>query len=178
MSTFVVQNENGEATGANAYITTAYFRSYHKARGNEIDSISGTVYSTSDWQKAIVRATDYLDARFSFVGIQRQQSQTTEWPRFDAFDRNDNYVNGIPEAVKEACAEYALISLTSTINPSPTRDDRGQIVVSKMEKVDVLEESTEYAPGDSYLLPKYPVADLKLTRAGLVVQGLQVRRGD
>lgn len=178
MATFVVQNENGDATGANAYISTSYFRSYHDARGNEITTISGTTYSTTDWQKAIVRATDYLDARFSFIGIKRQPSQTTEWPRFDAFDRDDNYINGVPEEVKEACAEYALISLVSTINPTPTRDDRGQVVVSKFEKVDVLEERTDFAPGDSFLLPRYPVADLKLTRAGLVVQGLQVRRGD
>lgn len=174
---FTVQTDGGVAD-ANAYISVSFFRTYHDDRGNEVVSIGGTTYSTNDWQRAIVRATDYLDARFSYVGIKRQQSQSTEWPRFDAFDRDENYINGVPEAVKEACAEYALIALTNTINPTPTRDDRGQIVVSKTEKVDVLEESTTFAPGDSFLLPKYPVADLKLTRAGLVVQGLQVRRGD
>jgi len=178
MSTFLVQNENGEIDSANAYITVEYFKDYHRSRGNEFETISGTTYSSNEWKKAIVRATDYLDVRFSFVGIRRQQSQTTQWPRFDAFDRDENYINGIPEVVKEATAEYALISLTSTINPTPTRDDRGQIVVSKQEKADVLEEGVRYAPGDSFFLPRYPVADLKLTRSGLVVQGTQLRRGD
>ena len=178
MATFIVKADNGGTDSANAYITTTFFRDYHRARGNEVQTISGTTYSTSDWQKAIVRASDYLDTRFSFIGIRRTASQTTEWPRYNVEDRNGFIVSDIPEEVKEACAEYALISLTTTINPSPTRDDRGQGVQSKMEKVDVLEEETVFATGDSFYLPRHPAADLKLTRAGFVVQGMQVRRGD
>ena len=144
MATFVVQSDSGDTANANAYITTGYFRSYHDARGNSIQTIGTTTYSNSDWQKAIVRATDYLDTRFTFIGDRQTRDQTTEWPRHNAYDRDDYAWTIIPEAVKEACAEYALIALTSTINPLPTRDDSGQAITRKKEVAGPFEEETVY----------------------------------
>lgn len=158
---------------ANAYVTVAEFRAYHGDRGN---SLAG--FSAGNMEDAIVRATDYLDARFQFVGQKRSRSQSTQWPRYNAFDTDNFMVGGVPVEVKEACMEYAFIALSEDINPTPERSPTGQVVSSKSERVDVLSESTTYATGDSFTLPRYPVADLKLARSGLIIVGLQVRRGD
>jgi len=175
---FTVQADTGGTANANAYISASYFRDYHRDRGNEITTIGGVTYATTDWQKAIVRATDYIDSRFTFVGLRRSEEQTTEWPRYNAFDRDSNLVSDIPTVIKEACAEYALIALTTSINPTPTRDGTGQIVVAKRSKADVVESEVRYAGGDSFQLPRYPAADMKLIRSGFVIQGTRIRRGD
>lgn len=158
---FTVQTDPPMA-GANSYSTVAEFRTYHKDRGNTI------TFGSGDIQKALIRATDYLDTRFSFVGDRQQSDQTTEWPRLDAFDQDDRLFTGIPEEVKEATNEYAFISLTAEINPSPTLDATGRAVEAKREKVGPIEEETRYTPGAAFILPKYPKADNKLIRRGLV----------
>jgi len=167
---FVVQT-NPPTTGANGYISTSFFKTYHKDRGNSFSA------GSSDIQKAIVRASDYLDTRFQFVGDRSQSSQSTEWPRIDAFDVEERLVNGIPEEVQEATAEYALISLTSTLSPSPTYDERGQGVTLVKEVVGPIEQEVRYN-SSAFTLPKYPPADLKLIRRGLVIRGGVMRRAD
>lgn len=170
---FTVQNSTGTEASANAYVTAAEFKEYHKDRGNSISA-----YSTSQIQAAIVRATDYLDLRFMYVGERAQSPQSTEWPRLNGFDIEEDLINGIPQEVKEATMEYALIALSATINPVPLRDDTGQIVTRKKERVGPIEEDTRYTEGPVFTMPKYPPADLKLIRRGLVVQGGTARRGD
>lgn len=54
---FVVEDGTGIAS-ANAYITVQQFKDYHADRGNTLTGGSG------DQQKAIVKATDYIDKRF------------------------------------------------------------------------------------------------------------------
>lgn len=59
-----VQNSQGTVVGANAYITLAEFKSYHDDRGNDYSGFTDPKISA-----AIVLATDYLDTRFSFLGV-------------------------------------------------------------------------------------------------------------
>jgi hypothetical protein len=167
---FTLQDNNGSVDDANAYIDATFFKTYHKDRGN---SFSG---GTSTIQDAIVTATDYLDFRFCWVGEQANTAQRTQWPRIGAEDRNNNLRSGIPNEVKEACAEYARIALSQTLNPTPDRDDTGRAVQSKSERVGPIEESVEYASGASFQLPKYPAADQKLTGSGLAIAGKILRR--
>ena len=170
---FTVQNDIGTQAGANSYVTSTEFKEYHKDRGNSVSA-----YSTSQIQAAIVRATDYLDLRFAYIGERSQSPQDTEWPRTNAFDIEEDLVNGVPTEVKEATYEYALISLSATINPIPLRDDTGQTVTRKKERVGPIEEDTRYTEGPVFTMPKYPPADLKLIRRGLVIQGGTMRRAD
>jgi hypothetical protein len=163
---FTVQTDNGVAN-ANAYITVQEFKDYHDDRGN---SYSGM--ADPDIQKAIIKATDYLDQRFTFVGDQASVDQRTQWPRYDAIDASDNDRWGIPTEIKEACAEYALIANSTTLNPTPTI---GSNIKSKREKVGPIEEETEYT-GSSFALPTYPVADQRLYASGLVIRGKILRR--
>lgn len=169
----IVQNIDGTAVGANAYITVQEFKDYHADRGADTSAFDDEAI-----EAAIVRATDYLDQRFNFVGKKRLgRDQTTEWPRSDAWDRDRNYINGIPPEVKEACAEYALRALAAELNPDPERNASGVAVLSKSEAVGPISESVTFVGGAVFQMPKYPAADQKLVRAGLVRSGGTLLRG-
>lgn len=172
---FTPQDSTGLVAGANAYITVAEFKAYHDDRGNSYAAAP----TDPDIEKAIVRASDYLDERFSFVGTRRnlRPVQTTEWPRTGAYDRDGAAVNDIPDAVKEATAEYALRAISAALNPDPDRDTSGAAVAKKAEAVGPISESVEFVGGAVFVMPKYPAADQKLRRAGLVRSGGTVLRG-
>lgn len=170
---FIVQDDNGGVAGANAYITVEEFKAYHADRGQDVSNFDDEAIAAG-----IVRATDYLDTRFTFLGQRlRGRDQTTEWPRMNVYDRDRRYVNGIPVEVKEATAEYALRALTQELNPDPERDPSGRPVHSKSEQVGPISESVTYAYGGAYTMPAYPAADQKLVRAGLVRSGGTLLRG-
>ncbi|WVW77400.1 head-tail adaptor [Stenotrophomonas phage vB_SmaS_Bhz59] len=169
----IVQTNDGNAAGANAYITLAFFTAYHADRGN---AIPGTP-TDAQKEQAIIRATDYLDQRFIFVGRRLLgRDQTTEWPRMDAWDLDRNLVTGIPLEVQEACAEYALRALTAELNPDPSRDASGAAIQSQSQQVGPIAQSVTFVSGAVFTMPKYPAADAKLRRTGLVRSGGTVLR--
>lgn len=171
---FNVQNDAGTVTNANAYITVAEFKTYHDDRGN---SYGDPVPADSVIERAIVRATDYVDTRFNYIG-ELPPRYATAWPRISAIDPTGYLISGVPPAVKEACAEYALRALDGSLFPDPERDTSGRLLDSKTEKVGPIESSVTYsAASGSVENPIYPVADLKLTRAGLVNTRRQLSRG-
>lgn len=172
---FTVQDDDGSVANANSYITEAEFDTYVNDRGLTHGHSQQVV------ETACVMATDYIDYRFNYVGKKRSQEQTTEWPRYDARDRDERLVTGIPIAVKEACAELAWASASSATGElvtNPDRDSSGQVVESSRVKVDVIEAETEYMGGGVFSMPKYPRSDMKLVRAGLVLNtvGGDIRR--
>jgi hypothetical protein len=166
---FTVQNDSGNVAGANAYITVDEFKAYHDDRGNDYSD-----YATGDLETAIVRASDHIDERWSFQGEKLNSTQATEWPRRDVYV-DDLLVTGIPDDVKEACAEYAFITADGTeLDPAPAVDARNQIVQRKREKVGPLEEETEYVSGGVVAAPSFPRGDRKLK--DLVIQSGTIRR--
>lgn len=167
---FVLQNDNGTVADANAYLSVAAFKLYHKDRGTIIEDGTGTI------EDAIVEATDYLDSMYRFVGERQSITQRTQWPRIGAEDRNHDIRGDIPHEIEDACADLAFIALTSTLNPTPTRDATGQRVTDKSTKVGPIEKRTKYEGGGVYIKPRYPVADQRLFAAGLVVTGTELRR--
>lgn len=169
--TFLVQDAGGTVVGANAYVTVAEFQAYHADRENPLVG-----FTSDQMESAIVRATDYLDQRFRFVGQRTNVRQRTAWPRLDAEDRDENLRTDVPHEIKEACAEYALIALTQELNPAPTRDATGRVVLEKSETVGPISESTVYGNGGALMLPEYPVADQRLRATGLVVGSGTLRR--
>ena len=167
-----VQTDQGNVDGANAYVDAAYVIAHHADRGLDLSATA-----TATLEAAIVRATDYLDQRFTFVGVPIYTDQSTGWPRSNAKDCNGWLVSGIPLAVKQATAEYANIALSVELNPTPERDGTGQTVAAKSEGVGPLSESVRYAAAGQFKMPKYPKADRILVVKGLVVSNRQIRRG-
>jgi hypothetical protein len=169
---FTIQNDLGTVAGANAYLSVADFKAYCDDRGMAYSSYADPVI-----EKAIVKATDYIDRRFRYKSVRLQTSgQRTQWPRLDVFDADSTLIHGIPQAVKDACAEYAHRALSTTLLADPSREDNGQQVSMKSETVGPITETTQYS-GSGFQLPRYPTADMILTQAGLVVVGNTVVRG-
>lgn len=170
---FIVQTNYGDAAGANAYLTVAEFKAYHDDRGQAYGSVTDSAI-----EQAIVKATSYLDGRFSFVGTKSYgRPQSTAWPRTNAVDVDGDTVFGVPQEVKNACAEYALRALTAPLAPDPLRDSSGATVVSRSETLGPLSESYTFAAGGSFRMPKYPAGDNWLRKSGLLEAGGETVRG-
>jgi len=161
---FVVQDPDAPADDANAYIAVQDFKDYHDDRGN--------AYTASDTEieEAIVRATDYMDSRWTFGGARDGgESQSTECPRSGVYDPKTSYeLDGYPAELEEACAEYALSALTSSLYPSPNIDSTGKAVKKTQKKVAVLEKQTEYFNPSRKAWTAFPVADGKMIRTRLL----------
>lgn len=169
--TLSVQDDTGLVSGANGYISVDWFKSYHQDRSQAFTATDSAIES------AIVKATDYVDHRFRFVGRRSNgRQQSTEWPRFGAEDRDGYVIQGLPTELKEAVAEYALRALTAVLNPDPEATTTGAAILSKSETVGPISESVTYANAGRFDLPRYPVADQKLRSAGLTVSGGEIRR--
>jgi hypothetical protein len=166
----LVQDDFGSVVGAVAYIDRLYLLDYFTARGIDLSS-----YTDEALEAAIVKATDYLDQRFQFVGFKARLEQRTKWPRIAAEDVDGWIRTGIPVEIKEATAEYARIALTVTLNPTPTRDASGALITSISKTVGPISKSVTFAGSGSFQLPSYPVADSRLKNSGLVSGGKTLR---
>lgn len=152
---FVVETGAGLAN-ANAYITVAYFKTYHTDRGNG--------FSASDkvLEHNIIKATDYIDQRWrgKFVGFRENITQSLEWPRVSAFYSDGRIAADIPREVQQATAEYALRSLTGELAPDPVYDETNRPIREKEEQVGPISERVRYAgEGAVTSFRKYPLAD-------------------
>lgn len=144
---------------ANAYIDIVFFDAYWGDRGVTVSAMS-----TEKKQSSIVRATDYIDKRFSlkFRGFRESKSQALEWPRLDAEDDSGYLLDDIPKQLAQATCEYALRVFNlpgGELAPDPalgfnTRDTTGvgstesaSNVQKIREKVGPLETETEFGSG-------------------------------
>ncbi len=188
----IVQNDAGTVSGANAYIAVADFQAYHALRGNDVSA-----YTSDQIASAVIRATDYIDNRFEFPGAKLTgAAQPTMWPRQDVPDiqtvpqATTNYaywldsvwpliypgatIDGLDQALKNATAEYALVSLQQNLlenNPANAASKGGGIIDTITTKIDVLEITRKFRPmvNGAAVWPAYPVADNYLRARGLVL---------
>lgn len=164
---FVVQTPDAPLTTANAYISVAAFKAYHDDRAGDYSSFSDT-----EIEEAIVRATDYIDSRWTFAGARVDADQSTECPRSGVKDPNSGlYLNEYPPELEEACAEYGLSALSGSLYPSPNIDTTGKAVKKIRKKVSpVLEKETEYFhASQASAWTAFPVADGKMRRTRLLI---------
>lgn len=158
-----VQTDAGDNTDATSYLSVADFKAYHTARGN---AYSG--YTDAQIEQALTRATDHIDLAFSFYGYPvNGRSQSTKWPRYDVYDADENYVEGLPKEIVDATAEYAFRALSATLAPDSTQSATGYPIKSTTQKVDVIEESIEYDTTRPTALPAYPAVDNRIYNACL-----------
>lgn len=159
---FTPEDGSGVA-GANAYIEVTYADDHHGDRGNT----AWAAGAAGDKQSAIIRATDYVDKRFGrrFRGFRQSRTQGLEWPRLSAFDNDDFLWQEIPDPLKKAVAEYALIALQLTdLLPIPARPfshidpTTGEVVSTvsgqarfSKEKVGPVEETTSYSDNSALI---------------------------
>lgn len=164
------QNDQGTATGANAYIDIAYADAYFLDRGFE-----------SEWgdrddeekEAAIIKATSYIDNSNigKFKGAKLTRAQLTQFPRSNLTDIDGYIVDGLPEFLKMATAEYAFRALDASLAPDPVYSESGNPIKSTKEKIGQLEESVTYQ--DNVFQPNtlraYPEADMLIAQYKMLV---------
>lgn len=173
----IVEDGTGLAN-ANAYATRAEADAYHALRGND-------TWTDADLHNKIVsliRATDYVDRRWRWIGTKELETQALQWPRLGAYDANGFDVQDeVPLALKHAVIEYAfrIVDSLGDLLPDPSEDSSGAFVTLKREKVGPIEEETRYSDRISTSpIQAYPSADAILLRSGLTLAaGKTVIRG-
>jgi hypothetical protein len=159
---FTVEDGTGVA-GANAYIEVAYADAYFTDRG-----VTAWTGDTSAKQGAIIRATDYIETRWGdrFKGSPEflDPRQPLGFPRHRLYDRAGQLVEGIPENLKKATAEYALRALAGELMPDPVTDASGGMVIGNRQKVGPIETEVTYSANAGVRsLKPYPAADRLLS---------------
>jgi hypothetical protein len=174
---FTVQADDGTTAEANAYCDVSFFKGYHDDRGGSYGTATDPAI-----QKALILATDYVDARWrsKFRGLKLSSSQTTEWPRESAYDDIGGDLTGVPRKLKFAVCEYALRVIKNgslLVDALPPVSATGEMqplgpVTEVTIKAGPVEQSTKYGDTDlnaaagsttnvtSALLPAIPAADL------------------
>lgn len=173
----LIKEDGTIVAGANSYADAADAILYQTDRGRQawLDA------ETDVQEAALVRATDYIEGRWGllFAGFALGDVQELAWPRSSAcYPRTGNPFpeDEVPGDVLDATIEYAnqiigdgssLENMTE-LSINPELDDTGQTVIRKKEKVDVLEEETEYsgATGSIALrtIRPIPEADRRIRR--------------
>ena len=173
MSHLVVEDGTGKTT-ANSYATKLEADNYFTTRGNL------TWIGTDEIKEsALIRATDYIEARFSqrFKGRLEfpDNPQALSFPRLDLFDREGRSVLGVPTKLKSATIEYALKALTENLFLEPTIDETGLTPTLIRSKVGPIEDEIEYAHGDTQKTIKpFPMAD-RLISQFITASGSSIR---
>ncbi len=140
---------------ANTYTSIIDADSYHAALGRT------TWAELEDDEKAaaLIKATQFVDASFTWCGARMFRVQALAWPRHQGLDssgesillidRDGWDIEGIPSAIKKAVAEAAFISLDAEL--FTVADPNGKII---RDKTDVLE--TEYQAETASSKPASP----------------------
>lgn len=126
-------------TSADSYVTLAEY----EARAT---SLGWTLADTDAANEInLRRAATVIDDTYAFIGMKQYQFQSRSWPRLvnQLVDSWPIDPDTIPDAVKSAQMEMAFL-LQGGADPFETYNGA---VKRKREKVDVIEEETEYTGG-------------------------------
>lgn len=90
---------------SNSYVSVDFANDYFSARG--ISDWSGLEDETKE--NVLVRATDYIDNVFHWYGQKKTKTQALRFPRINLLDYEGTEIEGIPNCLKQAVCEGALI---------------------------------------------------------------------
>ena len=146
-ATFVVEDGSSK-TDSNSYLSVADADQYHE---NHSGSTTWSGETQANKEKALRLATQYLDIVYGdqWEGVRSDVDQALDWPRFDVttHDEDDWWESDeMPQPLKDACAELALISMSETLLPNQSTP--GTVKKSSV-RVGELSESIEYMGGNS-----------------------------
>lgn len=144
--------------GADSYVSLSDANAYFAKRN---DPASWTAADDAAKENALRIATKIVDGRYAFVGtLVDTNNQALDWPRYNAYDSQDRFYdsNEIPQPVKDAVCEFALVSLRDGDLTEPTENNAERL------KLDVLEIETFGSSRGGSTTPKYRYIDGMLTR--------------
>lgn len=111
----LIVEDGSNVAGAESLASVAYTDTYHSNRGNT----AWAVLATAAKEQALRKATDYMTQayRTRWAGYRTHSTQSLDWPRSLVEIKDVNYIGtyvdqySVPDEVKKACCELALMSL-------------------------------------------------------------------
>lgn len=132
-------------SNANSYISAADANTYLADRGSASSEWNSA--STAAREALLIRATQYIDESYDWIGYLVETTQPLNWPRLDAYDSDwRDYNRTIPDNLKNAVAEMAnWIAANGDPQPNIARSN-----YTKREKVGSIEiEYQDGAPAET-----------------------------
>lgn len=152
----------------------AQFKQHHDDRGGDYSA-----FSDAKIQTALVRATMAADKKYGrkWKGFQQSTTQGLNWPRLDAYTRDDIPLSGVPVPLARMICELALRAANLVIlypDPHLPYEDRKTVgvavqstgkgtgeITAKSVKIGPITTTKEYSDrGTREELPWFPEADL------------------
>lgn len=121
----VVEDGTGK-TDANSYVSVVFADDYFSSRG----VTEWTSLTNDAKEQALIRATDYIDNIFQWCGKQVSSEQSLRFPRVNLKDYEGNEITGIPNRLKQAVCDVAVIA---------SKD--GELFVTAEQNGDVVSET-------------------------------------
>lgn len=119
---FVVEDGTGVAD-ANSYVTVEFADEYFRSRG--VGEWEGLVENAK--KQALIRATDFIDNMFQWLGNREFEGQALRFPRVGIRDYDGSEISGIPQRLKQAVCEAAVLSAKGT-ELFQTQNENGDVV--------------------------------------------------
>lgn len=166
----VTASNKGFSGNAFASTTTASLATWSGA------TLSGGLGPQStQWPRAAGSSTvfPWFDVNFLTAPV-----QVGAYGPVTLIDSSGNALIGIPDAVKDACSEYALRATTIPLWQDAPAPAGGRLIQSISQMVDVIKQDVTYEPGQvgSFAMPAFPAADMILARAGIIEVGRTLYR--
>lgn len=156
--------ENGTGLpNADSLASLAAADAYALAR-NWADWIAAT---TTAKEAALVSATSYIAASYSFLGYLLNLSQSLPFPRVGLYDRDGRLLTGVPAQVIAATVELARLALTAPLTPAP----EAAAIKRKKIKAGSVETETEYAVAGGSSADNAPSVMAARLLSGLIKPG-------
>lgn len=105
---------------ADSYVSVAAFRTYMA----DFHGSPESGYSDADMERALRRATQFVDAHFDFAGARSKSTQRREFPRAGLTDASGFEVAGVPRRIVEATCELAYRALSEDLMPDIERANK------------------------------------------------------
>lgn len=131
---FIVEDGSG-LTNANSYVSVSDFRAYWESRG-----VDYSTAPTNELQASLVKATQYLDTNFRWIGKKQTQEQALQWPRWYAYSPDGYVYSGIPKELAHAVCEAANVEQAGTSLFASTEDG----ISEKTENVGPIQTTYKY----------------------------------
>ena len=139
---FIVETGDG-ITYASSYVSVSFADSY--ASDRNITTWSGTTAQKEGW---LITATDYVEGKYSHK-YKGEQATTSGlgFPRTvgTAYYKDCSFILGVPEELKKAVVEYALLEIGDSLYPESSEAGLSGSSVS----VGSISESKSYSNGRS-----------------------------
>ena len=123
---------------ANSYITVAEYEAFWTERNVNI------THSTAEKESELVKAADYINRNYQFIGEQQYRYQAMAWPRLTGVILVKDWPidpDTVPQDIKDAQAELAYLIHTGA---TPFATVEGGAKVREKNKAGPVETEVEY----------------------------------